>query len=482
MPRKPPDKLTQDEIKLLVSAAKMLAALQAYLAALPPQDETCYWNKNIREELTMVNIVYGSGRFPHCHPILQIMGHRWTAAEQSKTPPDWAGLSLDAVFQSCDQQAVRAPEWHVDLFSHDLTHYLRDIPAKKQWWNIRPAPADPEDDVDMDEPVCEPSPAPPSPPISSASQKRAAKGKGRAAPQTTEEYGPPKSRRKRGTKHSTTLPDSDVPADTPSEGDTDKDAPTGPLLPQAPPRVDVEGPSPPRPTEDGPKKPMVALGDNRCGTCKERNFPECTSQMKGNRLTITCQYCATCKLPCRPPPLWACTIYDVANTLAPGTPPGYWGIPERLDSLEHEIDLSKRLLLAICNKLGINMATIPGYNDPPPDIPPPSPSNQSALSRGLGVSSIALSDTQSMDSLQSSNRSERPEHPAFPDQDINEYDDAERHTQFDRMDLNMEDVTAMIRALCEVEGVDVPSVSDDVEGSQSDVPSQAEQCSSDVDV
>ncbi|KAF8261852.1 hypothetical protein EI94DRAFT_1809662 [Lactarius quietus] len=75
-----------------------------------------------------------------------------------------------------------------------------------------------------------------------------------------------------------------------------------------------------------------------------------------------------------------------------------------------------------------------------------------------------------------------PEHPAFPDQDINEFDDAELHAQFDRMDLNMEDVTAMIRALCEVEGVHMLSVSGDIEGSQSDVPSQAEQCSSDVDV
>ncbi|KAF8269525.1 hypothetical protein EI94DRAFT_1799086 [Lactarius quietus] len=75
-----------------------------------------------------------------------------------------------------------------------------------------------------------------------------------------------------------------------------------------------------------------------------------------------------------------------------------------------------------------------------------------------------------------------PAHPAHPEKAINEYDDAALHAQCDRMDLNMEDVTAMIRALCASEGIDVASVSGEAEGSHSDVPSQVEQCSSNVDV
>ncbi|KAF8261853.1 hypothetical protein EI94DRAFT_1705225 [Lactarius quietus] len=313
MPRKPPDELTQDEIKLLVSAAKMLAALQTYLAALPPQDEMLYWDKNIRKELTMVNVVYGSGKSPCCHPILQMMGHRWTAAERNNTLPDWAGLSLEAVFQSCNQQAGHAPEWHVDLFSHDLTHYLHDIPARKQWWNIHPALANPEEDVDMDEPVHEPSPAPPSPLIPPASQKHTAKGKGQAAPQTMEECCPPRSRHKRGTRCSTTLPDSDVPGDMPSEGDADKDAPTYPLLPQAPPRVDVEGPSPPQPTEDAPKKPMVAIGDVWYLQGEELPTMHLSDERKPGHRCLPILRHLEVALPS--PPLWARMIYDVVNTL-----------------------------------------------------------------------------------------------------------------------------------------------------------------------
>jgi hypothetical protein len=49
------------------------------------------------------------------------------------------------------------------------------------------------------------------------------------------------------------------------------------------------------------------------------------------------------------------------------------------------------------------------------------------------------------------------------------------------MDLNMYNFTAMINAVCKSEGIDVGSVSGEVEGSHSDMPSDMEQCNSDTD-
>ncbi|KAF8263644.1 hypothetical protein EI94DRAFT_1703853 [Lactarius quietus] len=201
MPKKAAEELTQDEIKLLVCAAKVMAALRVCMENPPSPDQQWYWDDNICEEL--------------------ITGNRWGTAEKAGTPPNWTGLTLET--------ASKAPTWHQDLFAHDLMPYLQDIPPKKQWWNFPPPLATPDDDVNMEE---SPSPAPPSPHIPPASQKCAAKGKAQAAPPPLppDEYGPPQIHRTRSRKRSTVLPDSDGPADTPSEG------------------------------------------EDRCGTCKEKGF------------------------------------------------------------------------------------------------------------------------------------------------------------------------------------------------------------------
>ena len=80
----------------------------------------------------------------------------------------------------------------------------------------------------------------------------------------------------------------------------------------------------------------------------------------------------------------------------------------RMDALAHAIAKNTRLLEAICNNLGINTASIPGYIDPPSTLPPLSPSLQLASSPGIQVSNLTISDTHSIGSSHSSIRSRCP--------------------------------------------------------------------------
>ncbi|KAF8263450.1 hypothetical protein EI94DRAFT_1703981 [Lactarius quietus] len=299
MPKKPVKELTKNELKLLR-----------------------YWDDNICEEL-------GDTPLPS-HPADN--GTQWGSAEKAGTPLDWTGLTLKA---------------HQDLFTHDLMPYLRDIPPKKQWWNF-PPPAAPNEDVNMEDSPRDPSPAPPLPPIPPASQKHTVKGKAWAAPPPPppDEYGPPQTHRTRARKHSTVLPDSDGPADMPSKGEVDKDTPMCPVLPQGL-HMWMWKALPPHASKAPCKESMKAYG--------------MTDVVPARRKGLTVQISDVWKkLPCAPPPLWAHSVYEVANTRAPDKPPEYRGIPEHLESLEHEIAQLKQLLLAICSKLGVDVSTIPG--------------------------------------------------------------------------------------------------------------------------
>jgi hypothetical protein len=56
------------------------------------------------------------------------------------------------------------------------------------------------------------------------------------------------------------------------------------------------------------------------------------------------------------------------------------------------------LLNALCEQKGIDPSSVPGANDPPPirrSLSPHSPSIRSASSTGVGMSSLALSDSRS---------------------------------------------------------------------------------------
>ena len=66
-----------------------------------------------------------------------------------------------------------------------------------------------------------------------------------------------------------------------------------------------------------------------------------------------------------------------------------------MEMLEYKVDKVLRYLEAFCPKLNIDLSTIAGLNDPPPVHRSASPSVCSLSSPGLGVSSLALSDTHS---------------------------------------------------------------------------------------
>jgi hypothetical protein len=55
MPTKGPGELTGDEVKLLVIASKLLAALHAYSERPPPQRVQGYWTDMVHKELVRPN-------------------------------------------------------------------------------------------------------------------------------------------------------------------------------------------------------------------------------------------------------------------------------------------------------------------------------------------------------------------------------------------------------------------------------------------
>jgi hypothetical protein len=56
MPRKGPRELTQDEVKLLIVAAKLMGALQAWAECPLAADQQVYWDAKAREELVRAHL------------------------------------------------------------------------------------------------------------------------------------------------------------------------------------------------------------------------------------------------------------------------------------------------------------------------------------------------------------------------------------------------------------------------------------------
>jgi len=99
----------------------------------------------------MVNAVYskypvdpvGKLKKPRCHPISQLMGGEWVAAEREGRAPNWANFAMPIVSASCKQQAERWPDWHPDLTAEDISTYLQEVPPKLLWWRQLPPPTAP---------------------------------------------------------------------------------------------------------------------------------------------------------------------------------------------------------------------------------------------------------------------------------------------------------------------------------------------------
>jgi hypothetical protein len=58
MPRKGPGELTQDEVKLLIVAAKLMGALQEWAERPPAADQQVVWDAKAREELVHAQFTF----------------------------------------------------------------------------------------------------------------------------------------------------------------------------------------------------------------------------------------------------------------------------------------------------------------------------------------------------------------------------------------------------------------------------------------
>ena len=230
----------------------------------------------------------------------------------------------------------------------------------------------------------------------------------------------------RGTKCSALSPLLARPDNHPSDADADVD-----LL-----RVQVEHPSSPQQSPAVQPPVEIARGDvsackiflnhmglpyvqDHCGPCQDKNISECRSQKKG-RLMYACEVCNKRKITCHRPHLtWALpmlglskgvvhsyfyesTVVTIAHMIAADHSVSYHTLPQWMENLEYKVDKILHYLEAFCPKMKVDPSTIPGLNEPPPDLCSASHSICSLSSPGLGVSSLALSDAQSNTSATSS--------------------------------------------------------------------------------
>ena len=79
-------------------------------------------------------------------------------------------------------------------------------------------------------------------------------------------------------------------------------------------------------------------------------------------------------------------------------------LPQCLDNIDFFHKKIVRMLDRLLESRGIDPSTIPGYDDQPPHQVPPSPSNLTASSPGLGIASLGLADTLPSISSRSSSK------------------------------------------------------------------------------
>ena len=84
-----------------------------------------------------------------------------------------------------------------------------------------------------------------------------------------------------------------------------------------------------------------------------------------------------------------------------------WTLPQHLDNIDFFHKKIVRMLDRLLESRGIDPSTIPGYDNQPPHQVPPSPSNLTVSSPGLGIASLGLADTLPSISSRSSSKATR---------------------------------------------------------------------------
>ncbi|KAN0140677.1 hypothetical protein V8E53_001504 [Lactarius tabidus] len=259
MPPKPrEEELSSVEIMLLHGAARLLTVVK-WIAEHPPLPEKWgYLNEKVTEEIRSIGAKYtpyavgSNANIPRLHPIVQIMIAEWKTASDGGRNPHWHIFTDAYIKQYCDQVANENPRWNADLYATDLSTYVADASARKQWWvlpgSTRSSAAQRSDDVTMaDTSASIPSvpsissvaAPPPPPPVTTVEAPTAAPITPPAGPSTSTYAG-------KGKKCAAPPEDSPEVETHSNEGDTPQkvtEMPPGVAVPS----VLVEGASPPRP-------------------------------------------------------------------------------------------------------------------------------------------------------------------------------------------------------------------------------------------
>ncbi|KAF8258657.1 hypothetical protein EI94DRAFT_1707798 [Lactarius quietus] len=341
-PPKPPQELTQLEVQLLMTAARLLAATRTFSPRPPPHAQEAYLMNKVKEEI--MSVANNFKKFvaepnknlkkPRVHPLIQVMSREWKKAEEESRMPDWSIFTTDYISGFCANQRANEPDWHSDLSSLDLGPYMEGLQDHRRWWEVGLPATQDDEDVPMDPPASLPLPrpprptavppttAPPSTPIPQAAT-HSSKGKACALP-------PAGSSDPRGAPPASPAPPAPLPAPAPSttpaapyafrgprqDFDTTPRKRGGPpdaSLPQV--HVDDASPPPPAQRRRTEVQPPVATGNDRCGPCKvpKNNRPQCIAQTNPKHLTFVCTFCAGRRKHCTPPASWAAQWFALCH-------------------------------------------------------------------------------------------------------------------------------------------------------------------------
>ncbi|KAF8267879.1 hypothetical protein EI94DRAFT_1801089 [Lactarius quietus] len=375
-PPKPPQELTQLEVQLLMTAARLLAATRMFSPCLPPHAQEAYLMNKVKEEI--MSVANNFKKFmaepnknlkkPRVHPIIQ---------------------------------RANEPDWHSDLSYLDLGPYMEGLQDHRRWWEVSLPALQDDEDVPMDPPASLPLPHPPAAPAKTAppstpapeAPTHSSKGKARIIP-------PAGSSDPRSTLTALPTPNAPLLAPAPStmpavpyafrvprhyatntetaqdDNDDIEDFNTTPRKGGSPPNVSlpqvhVDDASPPPPAQRHriEVQPPVATGNDRCGGALPEEVQDTLNVSDDG----------------------GSSHHSPMSLHSPSGTPGE-DLVSRVNSLEGKMDYVILVLNAIAGRQGIVPSSLPGYIQPPPPRRSPSPSTQSQSLPGIPISSLGISD------------------------------------------------------------------------------------------
>ncbi|KAN0139736.1 hypothetical protein V8E53_002398 [Lactarius tabidus] len=347
------EELSSVEVMLLHGAARLLTAVK-WIAEHPPLPEKwAYLNEKVNEEIIMIA--------------------EWKTATDSGWNPHWHIFTDTYIKQYCDQVTTENSTWNPDLYATDLSLYVAEMSARKQWWvlpgSTRPSAAQRSDDVTMADAS---SSGPPAPNPGVLTSTHTGKGKKCAVPPEVS----PKENIQSNEEH------------------TQKKATE--MLPGVPvPSMHVEGASPPWPkapappiaTDAGSARKLISQHTRLNMGALDVSGPPASYVMVARGLAIGQgphgQY--PYSMPC---------MKFVPSPVGQG-----------LNEDTHcQLNRIKAMLTGICGSKGIVPENLPGYEC----CRLASPSLLTLSSPGMHMEMLNISDTHSNTSAQSSMSSEPP--------------------------------------------------------------------------